>query len=365
MITLIKRKSIRSLILATIFVISFLSPLSRSVDASISYSIELQEFRWDQFPLTVLVDMNEWSLPEYATSVREALDSWGKSIWNYTHSYTNMTLMFNYIFFTSSTNSTQNYDVLVTFTPYEMPPESNIVGLTKFRWDIATHTAISPTIINVTTYSATADQLFIKNVVMHEFGHALGLGHASSESTSDGPELMYYSSTNTQIVFPSTLDVFGLITLYSGSHGQSVQLPTHIPYIMLGDGSFPSLLQPSPLYALFPSTNVFQYLLHTPEKIWYQPFLLLVPCILWIVIALIVGVVFRSGSQGVIATIAISIIIAYFTSNWNRDLVLLSLKLTLLLPGIVLGAFSGGYIGRNLSKKSVEPEISGSYPDMI
>jgi predicted Zn-dependent protease len=203
-------------------------------------SIALEEFRWTKFPVKVLVDMNQWTQPEYAVAVREALDSWIKSIWNYTNTYNDTSLArVNYLFYLNDANSTTNYDVLISFAPDKIPPGPNTVGLTTYSWDLTTHQPVPPITINITTYSGTASTLFVKNIAMHEFGHALGLGHANSQNTLNGPELMYYASSKTQIVYPSTLDVYGLTQVYNGSYGQTVYLPSSIPYVMLAEGDIP------------------------------------------------------------------------------------------------------------------------------
>ena len=204
------------------------------------YYIATEEFRWSNFPLRVYVDMNDWSTQDYAIAVREALDSWVKSIWNYTQTYNETSLpTITYLFYISDVNVTHDYDVYVTFTGDNIPPNSNTVGLTTYSWDALTHRPIAPITINITTFSATATKLFVKNVVMHEFGHVLGLGHANPSTTLNGPELMYYSSSKNQVVYPSTLDVYGLVSLYSGKYNQSIQLPDSIPYVMLAEGAIP------------------------------------------------------------------------------------------------------------------------------
>jgi hypothetical protein len=136
-------------------------------------------------------------------------------------------------------NSTTNYDVLISFAPDKIPPGPNTVGLTTYSWDLTTHQPVPPITINITTDSGTASTLFVKNIAMHEFGHALGLGHANSQNTLNGPELMYYASSKSQIVYPSTLDVYGLTQVYNGSYGQTVYLPSDIPYVMLAEGDIP------------------------------------------------------------------------------------------------------------------------------
>lgn len=203
-------------------------------------SIALEEFRWMKFPVKVLVDMNQWTQPEYAVVVREALDSWIKSISNYTNTYNDTSLArVNYLFYLNNVNSTTNYDVFISFAADKIPPGPNTVGLTTYSWDLTTHQPVPPITINITTYSGTASTLFVKNIAMHEFGHALGLGHANSQNTLNGPELMYYASSKNQIVYPSTLDVYGLTQVYNGSYGQTVYLPSSIPYVMLAEGAIP------------------------------------------------------------------------------------------------------------------------------
>jgi len=188
----------------------------------------------------VLVDMNQWTQPEYAVAVHEALDDWIKSIWNYTNTYNDTSLSrVNYLFYLNDVNSTANYDVLISFARYNIPPGTNTVGLTTYSWDLATHQPVPPITINITTNSGAATTLFIKNIAMHEFGHALGLGHALPQNTSNGPELMYYSSSKSQTVYPSTLDVYGLTQVYNGSYSQTVDLPLSIPYVMLAEGDIP------------------------------------------------------------------------------------------------------------------------------
>jgi len=204
-------------------------------------SIEIEDFRWtsDRFPLKVQVNMNQWSIPDYAVAVHEALNSWVHSIWNYTNNYGANLPNIGYRFYMNTVNATSNVDVLIMFSPDEMPPGSGIVGLTSSQWDTSTHQPVAPILINVTTYQGSIYTLFVKNVAMHEFGHALGIGHADSQTTSNGPELMYPRSIKNQITYPSTLDVYALTKLYQGYYYMQVQLPPNIPYVMLSDGSIP------------------------------------------------------------------------------------------------------------------------------
>jgi len=185
--------------------------------------------------------MNQYSISDYAQSVREALDNWAKSIWNYTQTYGDNSLpLLTYLLYLSNINATTMYDVHLTFVPDTIPPGTNVVGLTNYDWNASTFEPIPPINITVTTFSHNATGLYVKNVVMHEFGHALGLGHASQVNTSDGPELMYIGSSKKQPIYPSTLDIYGLTRLYAGEYDHIIQLPQDIPYIMLSEGIIPT-----------------------------------------------------------------------------------------------------------------------------
>lgn len=249
MIALAEHKTTPSLILALLLITPILLTTVSVFEtraSPVSPLVEVVGFRWTTFPLKVLVDMNQWSTPDYAFAVREAVDTWIMSISAYSSSYNDTTLRtISYTFYVSNINATTSYDIFITFTANEISP--NAVGLTTYQWNPISHEPMPPVTINLTTYSRTATHLFIENVAMHEFGHALGLGHASSQNTQNGPELMYFTTHTDRTIYPSTLDLYGLTTAYKGNFNQSVQLPTSIPYEMVQPtGGNPSGSTPSP-----------------------------------------------------------------------------------------------------------------------
>jgi hypothetical protein len=249
--TTARNRIMLALILAALLLVHA-STIPSSAAATLP-SIDLEGFRWNTFPLRVLVDMNAWSTPDYTLAVSEALDDWLRSIRNYTRSFNDTSLtMIRFDLYVSNINKTDKYNALVTFAATEISPHSETVGLTTAQWNSQTHEPISPVTVNITTYSATASHQFVKNVAMHELGHVLGLGHTSPQNTPNGPELMYYISPRNSMLFPSTLDVYGLTMLYSGRYNQTIQLPTEIPYKMLSEGTVPppisSFLENLPTY---------------------------------------------------------------------------------------------------------------------
>jgi predicted Zn-dependent protease len=304
-------------------------------------TIELYHFRWHTFPLNVLVDLNEWSADEYALAVRGAIDRWVTSIWNYTHTYTNLTLALTYRFYVSTVNATDSYDILITFTQNEI--DRNNVGLTTFRWNARTHEPITPFNITITSYAATADPTFITNIATHELGHALGLGHTDSQFTTNGPELMYPTSSHEQMVYPSTLNLYGLSRLYRGTFAKIVSLPSTIPYLMVAPDRLPP---PNPIVAnnmLSVLINDMEAFFRNPQGIRYQPTRLLVPSLVWMAIALILGLLLRSTTKATMGAAGV-FIIAYYIAMVKRDVSLVGLALGLLFPSLVIGAFIGGAI---------------------
>jgi hypothetical protein len=345
------RKLVFCLVLAIMLSVSLGANITCAETNTTPPTIELYDFQWNTFPLKVLVDLNEWSTDEYALAVRRGIDGWVQSIWNYTQTYTNITLAFHYSYYVSNVNATGSYDILITFSQHEI--ERNKVGLTTFSWDARTHEPITPFIITITSYSATADTLFITNVAMHEFGHALGLGHADSPETRNGPELMYLTSLHTQTVYPSTLNIYGLSRLYSGNFEETVFLPSTIPYLMIAQGSIPpqdQTVSNNMLYILIDELALF---FHNPQGIRDQPMPLLVPALLWMAIAVILGLLLRSTTKATMGSVGV-VIVVYSVAIVNIDFLSLGLAIVLLLPSIVFGAFIGGFIRGTITGQKIE-----------
>jgi hypothetical protein len=106
---------------------------------------------------------------------------------------------------------------------------------------------------------------------MHEFGHALGLGHASSRNTQNGLELMYFSTSAERAIYPSTLDIYGEIMIFKGYFQQLVQLPDNIPYEIVKPASDILINQPPSQTQAFSDdifASILKELFDTIRQIW-------------------------------------------------------------------------------------------------
>ena len=92
--------------------------------------------------------------------------------------------------------------------------------------------------IRIACRLADRGQPLVFNVIFHELVHALGLGHARQNATSDGyPELMasHWSNTATRIrIYPSTLDLHAIYVIHFGTlSGNVITLPPGLQYKMI------------------------------------------------------------------------------------------------------------------------------------
>lgn len=156
---------------------------------------------------------------------------------------------------------------------------------------------------------------------------------------------------------------------------QSASVPSSISLGTQPTRQISTVIQTSPLSIFFPMSSDLKDIVQEaiakpqetsstlPSKILDQPMLLLIPSVIWLVIALILGLLLRSGKLSLLITVLVLGAAAYFTTapnlgSANLDTVTLLLKTAPLLPAIIIGAPVGGFIGRRFrgskSKQSKE-----------
>ena len=168
-----------------------------------------------------------WFKESYTYDVNHAIGRWAKSIITYTDSYGSYYLRkLNFTTCISGVNDTLcgTPNIRVQFIQ-SFGSQSAGLGLTSVRIQQNSGIFVAPTITTLAVYDPTnTTQLTdtdMINIASHEFGHALGLNHATLYVTGDGTfELMFLSygqavgNPRNSLEAPSTLDIYALSYVY-------------------------------------------------------------------------------------------------------------------------------------------------------
>jgi hypothetical protein len=221
---------LRTLVLLAILIVPIvcLSPAS-AAPAVLSPSIPTEGGTWTSAAITILITpqaTQPWFKTSYTFDVSHAISRWPQSIVAYTDAYGSSYLRkLNFVTCVSGVNESLcgSPDIQVQFIQ-AFGSNSAGLGLTSVRVS-SSGIFLAPATTTLAAYDPTnTTQLTdtdMINIASHEFGHALGLNHATVSATDDGTfELMFLSYGQTvgnsanSLEAPSTLDLYALSYVY-------------------------------------------------------------------------------------------------------------------------------------------------------
>lgn len=202
--------------LVAVYVV-FLVALLSSVVAAQPYSIDLIA-PWGNTEINVLVREG----PSYAVNATlRALEIWKKSFSYASEMYSwagPLRRIKLTVYVEGLNDSLSNYDMVIDYV--NAPSSGSELGVARFDFDknkgVINRVEITLYLKYPGGYALMSyDDIY--NVALHEIGHGLGLGHTDVNVTVNGFEVMYPYYLGKEKMTPSTLDLYGLVQVFTHS----------------------------------------------------------------------------------------------------------------------------------------------------
>lgn len=211
--------------------------------AQAQYSLGIEGVTWNHSTLSVLITPEynaSWWTPSYLNATLRSIGEWNNAILIFSSNYSDFTYLSRFrLVSTISQEMNADYDVYISWAATSNSTE---IGYTQTVYEYP------GTIINSTISLAARDsngyvlnEVDMQNVVVHELGHSLGLGHSDCSN-----DIMYPQYSPKQTVQGiSSLDVYGVSMVFAWMsqstqfnpayipQESSVTLPSSIPYQFL------------------------------------------------------------------------------------------------------------------------------------
>jgi hypothetical protein len=206
------------IVVLCILLASFFSSAIGIVVGQSASSIELLGFAWARrdVPVYLSGDVQEAQKDAVLTAVRIWVAS---QVW-FSDAYMQGE---GYPFYLYLADSPSKNAISIAFT---VNASKTVGGITypDVRDGFADHISIY---INIHKTSIQAEYSYVLSVLVHELGHALGLGHSTTKD-----DVMYrsYDAQASKTFLPSTLDLYALFHLAENKTDVSIQLPASIQF---------------------------------------------------------------------------------------------------------------------------------------